>query len=302
MPDALMSTDLPFPKRSGKVRDVYDVSDVAGTPALLIIATDRISAFDCVMPNGVPGKGKLLTQLSQFWFDRVGSTVDHHVITTKLDELPASLRRFTDQLEDRFVLGRKTSVIPIECVARGYLAGSGWKEYERSGSVCGVALPAGLTQCDRLPHPIFTPATKAESGHDENVSFDLVAMQVGVALATTLRELTLKIYADAAEYAASRGILIADTKFEFGHDVTTGKLLLIDEILTPDSSRFWPAASDLPGQEQASYDKQFVRDWLETQDWNKTPPAPRLPAEVIEGTRRRYAEAYASILAERQTL
>jgi phosphoribosylaminoimidazole-succinocarboxamide synthase len=299
MPDALMSTDLPFPKRSGKVRDVYDVSDVTGAPALLIIATDRISAFDCVMPNGVPGKGKLLTQLSQFWFDRVGATIDHHVITTKLDELPASLRQYADQLEDRFVLGRKTNVIPIECVARGYLAGSGWKEYRQSGTVCGVALPDGLMLCDRLPQPIFTPATKADSGHDENVSFDIVATQVGVPLATTLRELTLRIYADAAEYAATRGILIADTKFEFGHDVTTGKLLLIDEILTPDSSRFWPATAYQPGREQASYDKQFVRDWLEKQDWDKTPPAPELPNDVVHGTRNRYIEAYETITGQR---
>lgn len=294
-----MSSDLPFPKRSGKVRDVYDVSDATGLPTLLIIATDRISAFDCIMPNGVPGKGKLLTQLSQFWFERVTPIVDHHVITTKIEKLPASLRKYASQIENRFVLGRKTNVLPIECVARGYLAGSGWKEYQRSQSVCGVPLPVGLKLCDKLPEPIFTPATKAETGHDENVSFDAVAKQIGDGLAATLRDLTLRIYADAAEYAATRGILIADTKFEFGHDVTTGKLLLIDEILTPDSSRFWPSVSYAPGREQASFDKQFMRDWLETQDWNKSPPAPMLPENIVVGTRNRYIEAYEAITGHR---
>ena len=299
MADALLSTDLPFPKRSGKVRDVYDVSDLIGSPTLLIIATDRISAFDCVMPNGVPGKGQILTKLSQFWFDRLGSTFDHHVITTELDALPASLRKHADQLEGRFVLGRKTEVIPIECVARGYLAGSGWKEYGKTQTVCGVPLEPGLKLADRLPAPIFTPATKAESGHDENVSFAHVANQIGLELATTLKDLTLKIYSDAAAYAATRGILIADTKFEFGHDVATGKLLLIDEILTPDSSRFWPAAEYVPGRDQGSFDKQFVRDWLETQAWDKTPPAPALPIDVVRGTQNRYIEAYQTIAGRR---
>ena len=295
-----MTSDLPFPKRSGKVRDVYEVSDVVGSPTLLIIATDRISAFDCILPSGVPGKGKLLTRLSQFWFDRVAAIVDHHLITTRLDELPARLRKYSDQIEGRFMLGRKTQVVPIECVARGYLAGSGWKEYQRSGSVCGVALPGGLRLCEKLPEPIFTPATKADAGHDENVSFAFVADRIGDDLAGRLRDLTLRIYTDAAEYAATRGILIADTKFEFGHDVTTGKLLLIDEILTPDSSRFWPAATYTPGKEQASFDKQFVRDWLEKQAWNKKPPAPRLPEEVVEGTLDRYKAAYLALSASDQ--
>ena len=294
--DALLHTDLPFPKRTGKVRDVYDVSDAVGQPTLLIIATDRISAFDCVMPNGIPEKGKLLTRMSNFWFGRIDPTlVAHHVITSNVDELPASLRAHAAVIEDRFVLGRKTNVIPIECIARGFLAGSGWKEYQRSGTVCGIALPKGLQQCDKLPSPIFTPATKAESSHDENISFAEAAQQVGPTLATQLRDLTLRLYNDAARYAASRGLLIADTKFEFGHDVTTGKLTLIDEILTPDSSRFWPADEYEPGHDQPSYDKQFVRNWLETQSWDKRPPAPPLPADVIEGTRRRYVEAFAAI-------
>jgi phosphoribosylaminoimidazole-succinocarboxamide synthase len=291
MNPAVLATDLPFPKRSGKVRDVYDVSDVIGKAALLIVATDRISAFDCIMPNGIPDKGKVLTQISSFWFDRFTGKVDHHVITTLVDELPSSLRAFATQIEGRFVLGKKTHVVPIECVARGYLAGSGWKEYQASRSVCGINLPEGLRQCDRLPSPIFTPATKAETGHDENISFEIAARETGAELAATLRDLTLHLYGEAAEYAASRGIIIADTKFEFGLD-DAGKLILIDEILTPDSSRFWPADQYAPGKDQPSYDKQFVRNWLETQTWNKTPPAPALPAEVVAGTRQRYIEAY----------
>ncbi len=260
-PDVL-TTDLPFPKRTGKVRDVYDVSDVVGKPALLIVATDRISAFDCVMPNGIPDKGKLLTQISQFWFERFTGAVDHHVITTEVDALPPTLRALGSKVEGRFVLGHKTSVIPIECVARGYLAGSGWKEYQSNGRVCGVSLPSGLKQCDRLPAPIFTPATKAESGHDENISFEQMTSIIGTELGTRLRDLTLKLYIEAYTYAATRGIIIADTKFEFGLD-EAGNLILIDEILTPDSSRFWPADQYKPGQDQPSYDKQFVRNWLE---------------------------------------
>lgn len=291
MTPAVLATDLPFPKRSGKVRDVYDVSDAIGKPTLLIIATDRISAFDCVMPNGIPEKGKLLTQISSFWFERFTGEIDHHVTATHLDELPAQLRKFASQIDGRFVLGKKTHVIPIECVARGYLAGSGWKEYQASQSVCGIDLPPGLQQCDRLPSPIFTPATKAESGHDENISFELVAREAGAELASTLRNLTLRLYVQAAEYATTHGIIIADTKFEFGID-EAGKLTLIDEILTPDSSRFWPADQYKPGKDQPSYDKQFVRNWLETQTWDKTPPAPALPDDVVEGTRKRYIEAY----------
>lgn len=292
MNHAVLATDLPFPKRSGKVRDVYDVSDVVGRPSLLIIATDRISAFDCIMPNGIPEKGKLLTQISSFWFERFNGEVDHHVITTQVDELPAPLRAFEKQIEGRFVLGKKTNVIPIECVARGYLAGSGWKEYQASGKVCGVVLPAGLKQCDKLPGPIFTPATKAESGHDENISLEQMVSIIGSELGARLRDLTLQFYSQAAAYAATREILIADTKFEFGLE-ESGKLILIDEILTPDSSRFWPADKYAPGRDQPSYDKQFVRNWLETQTtWDKTPPAPALPDEVVDGTRKRYVEAY----------
>lgn len=299
MHPAVMSSDLPFPKRSGKVRDVYDVSDLLGQPRLLIIATDRISAFDCILPNGVPDKGKILTKLSQFWFERVASITDHHVVTTDVDALPPSLRRFAGQIDGRFVLARKTNVVPIECVARGYLAGSGWKEYQRNETVCGIPLPAKLKHCDALPQPIFTPATKAESGHDENISFAELESRHGHLLATTLRELTLDLYQQAAVYAASRGILIADTKFEFGHDVETGKLILIDEILTPDSSRFWPLDDYQPGRDQPSFDKQYVRDWLDRQTWDKSPPAPPLPSDVIAGTRERYIDAYEALTGRR---
>ena len=298
MSPAVLLTALPFPTRSGKVRDVYDVSDAVGKPSLLIIATDRISAFDCVMPNGIPDKGKLLTQISQFWFERFTGTIDHHVITTRIDELPAAIRIHAKQIEGRFVLGHKTKVIPIECVARGYLAGSGWKEYQLSGEVCGIRLPGGLELCSKLPAPIFTPATKAESGHDENISFEQMTSKIGTELGSRLRDLTLKLYSDASAYAATRGIIIADTKFEFGLD-ESGKLILIDEILTPDSSRFWPADTYQPGQEQASFDKQFVRNYLEKQPWDKTPPAPPLPNDVIVGTRSRYVDAYEKLVGKR---
>ena len=292
MSDAVLSTDLPFPKRAGKVRDVYDVSDALGVPRLLIIATDRISAFDCVLPNGIPGKGKILTQMSGFWFGRLTGVVPNHVVTSDVDALPPSLCAFASHIEGRFVLAKRTQVIPIECVARGYLAGSGWKEYQSTQRVCGIALPAGLRRCDRLPEPIFTPARKAETGHDENVSFVRASELVGEETMVQLRRLTLALYREAAGYAAERGILIADTKFEFGFDEERGTLTLIDEILTPDSSRFWPLDDYEAGREQASYDKQFVRDWLDRQPWDKTPPAPPLPADVVEGTRRRYVEAY----------
>lgn len=298
MTDAVLSTDLPFPKRSGKVRDVYDVSDAVGAPRLLIVATDRISAFDCVMPNGIPGKGKVLTQMSNFWFQRLADVVPNHVVTSEVDALPESLRKFAGQIAGRFVLGKKTQVVPIECVARGFLAGSGWKEYRTNQRVCGIALPAGLRQCDRLPEAIFTPATKAETGHDENVSFVRATELAGYETMHELRRLTLELYRQAADYAATRGILIADTKFEFGFDVEHGTLTLIDEILTPDSSRFWPLDDYEAGRDQASYDKQFVRNWLEQQAWNKTPPAPPLPADVVEGTRRRYVEAYEKLTGE----
>jgi phosphoribosylaminoimidazole-succinocarboxamide synthase len=288
--EALMSSDLPFPKRSGKVRDVYDLSgQLPGH--LLIVATDRISAYDVVMPDGIPGKGILLTQTTLFWFERYRPHFANHVVTADPDRYPASLREHADLLRGRSMLVRKARVVPFECVARGYLAGSGWREYATSGQVCGIRLPSGLQNGSRLPAPIFTPATKAQSGHDENVSFDVMADALGLDLAEALREKTLRLYAMAAEYATSRGIILADTKFEWGHD-EDGQILLVDEILTPDSSRFWPADSWRPGTEQPSFDKQFLRDYLSTLEWDRTPPAPRLPPQVIRGTQHRYLEAY----------
>ena len=284
--DAILTTDLPFPVRRGKVRDVYDLGS-----ELLIVATDRISAFDCVMPNGIPDKGKILTALSLFWFAQLTRPRDNHVVETHVERFPQALRPFADQLRGRSMLVEKTRVIPIECVARGYLAGSGWKEYQQSQTVCGIKLPAGLRQCDKLPHAIFTPATKEESGHDVNIPYDEAARRVGDAVATELRERTLGLYERASDYARARGVLIADTKFEFGA-LPDGRIILIDEILTPDSSRFWPAEEFEPGHDQPSFDKQFVRNWLERQPWDKTPPAPALPRDVVEGTRRRYLEAY----------
>ncbi len=281
----MLHSTLPFPKRSGKVRDVYDLGS-----HLLIVATDRISAFDVIMPDPVPGKGKVLTAMSNFWFSRFAD-VPNHLISVDVDTFPEDLRGYRDQLAGRAVLVRKTRVVPIECVARGYLAGSGWKEYQQSQTVCGVRLPPGLRQCDKLPRPIFTPATKADTGHDQNIDFDEMVARVGRALADMLRQKTIDLYARAADYAATRGILIADTKFEFGI-APDGQVILIDEILTPDSSRFWPADDYAPGRDQGSFDKQFLRNWLEAQPWNKQPPAPNLPADVIEGTRKRYVEAY----------
>ena len=287
MSTALLQSTLPLPVRRGKVRDVYDLGD-----ALLIVATDRISAFDCVMPNGIPDKGKILTALSLFWFEKLKQLgIPTHVIASDVSGYPAPVRQYEEQLTGRSMLVRKASVVPIECVARGYLAGSGWKEYRSNQTVCGNSLPAGLRQCDKLPEPIFTPATKEESGHDINISFEEAAQRIGLELAARLRELTLRIYGWAAAYAASRGVIIADTKFEFGQ-LPDGNVLLIDEVLTPDSSRFWPAAQYQPGGDQPSFDKQFVRNWLEAQPWDKTPPAPALPDDVIQGTRARYVEAF----------
>jgi len=289
-----MQSSLPFPVRRGKVRDVYDLDD-----SLLIVATDRISAFDCIMPNGIPDKGKILTSLSLFWFDKLKELdIPTHLIETDAARFPTQFQPYRDQLIGRSMLVKKAGVIPIECVARGYLAGSGWKEYRQSQTVCGIQLPPGLRQCDKLPQPIFTPATKEESGHDINVTFEQVSDVIGGETAEKLRDLTLRIYRWAADYAATRGVLIADTKFEFG-TLPDGQIILIDEVLTPDSSRFWPADKYEPGREQESFDKQFVRHWLETQPWDKTPPAPALPEEVVQGTRRRYAEAY-GILTGRQ--
>jgi phosphoribosylaminoimidazole-succinocarboxamide synthase len=286
MPTPLLESTLPLPVRRGKVRDVYDLGE-----SLLIVATDRISAFDVVMPNGIPGKGAILTALSLFWFGKFAGIIENHLLASDVKDYPATLRPYAEQLHGRSMLVKKAQVVPIECVARGYLAGSGWKEYQKSQTVCGIRLPSGLVQCDKLPEPIFTPATKEEHGHDVNISFEQAATLVGLVTATELRRRTLAIYAQAAEYAAGRGILIADTKFEFGR-LPDGNLILIDEILTPDSSRFWPADQYAPGQDQPSYDKQFVRNWLEIQPWNKTPPAPTLPPDVVEGTRNRYIEAY----------
>jgi phosphoribosylaminoimidazole-succinocarboxamide synthase len=286
MPQALLQSDLPFPVRRGKVRDVYDL----GEP-LLIVATDRISAFDCIMPNGIPDKGVILTALSLFWFERFASDFENHLIATDVAQYPTGLQPFAEQIWGRSMLVKKASVVPIECVARGYLAGSGWKEYQTSGKVCGVPLPPGLRQCDRLPEPIFTPATKEESGHDMNITFDEAAARVGESLASELRDRTLSLYALASDYALSRGIIIADTKFEFGL-LPDGRVILVDEVLTPDSSRFWPLEGYAPGRDQPSFDKQFVRNYLEGLAWDKTPPAPELPEEVVHGTRKRYMDAY----------
>jgi phosphoribosylaminoimidazole-succinocarboxamide synthase len=293
MSEAILQTNLPFPVRRGKVRDVYDVGD-----ALLIVASDRISAFDVVMPNGIPGKGKILTAISNFWFHRFERQLENHLIATDVEKLPSKLRDFDEQLRGRSMLVKKTRVVPIECVARGYLAGSGWKEYQKSQTVCGIKLPAGLKLSDKLPAAIFTPATKEESGHDINITYEQMIERVGAGLADELRERTLRIYTQAAEYAASRGVIIADTKFEFGQ-LPDGRTILIDELLTPDSSRFWPADEYQPGKEQPSFDKQYVRNWLETQAWDKAPPAPRLPDDVVQGTKRRYLEAYEKLTGQR---
>lgn len=293
MSTALMQSDLPFPVRRGKVRDVYDLGD-----ALLIIATDRISAFDVVMPNGIPDKGRILTALSLFWFRKFQKSCENHLIASEVHDFPANVRPFATQIEGRSMLVKKAKVVPIECVARGYLAGSGWKEYQKTQTVCGVELPPGLRQCDKLPLPIFTPATKEESGHDINISFDQAAARIGRGLAGRLRDLTLRIYGWAADYALQHGVIIADTKFEFGTR-PDGTILLIDEVLTPDSSRFWPASQYEPGHDQPSFDKQFVRNWLESQPWDKRPPAPALPDDVVAGTRQRYIEAYELLTGKR---
>ena len=273
-------------QRRGKVRDVYDLGH-----ELLIVATDRISAFDYVLASGIPDKGKVLTQLSAFWFEKMGDIVPHHLISIDVEAFPAATRPHHDTLRGRSMLVRKTTPLPVECVARGYLAGSGWKDYGRNGSVCGVNMPAGLRESDRLPATIFTPATKADGGHDENISEAEAGEIVGRDLVARLRDLTIRIYERAVEHAASCGILIADTKFEFGL-LPDGTLLLIDEVLTPDSSRFWPADSYHPGQAQPSFDKQFVRDYLEAIGWNKQPPVPALPDDVVARTREKYIEAF----------
>ena len=281
--------------RRGKVRDVYDVTLASGEAALLMIATDRISAFDYVLGSPIPDKGKVLTQLSAFWFERLAGLVPHHLLSMDVDEFPASAQPHADVLRGRTMLCRVTRPVPVECVARGYLSGSGWKEYQKTGAVCGIALPPGLKESDRLPEPIFTPATKAETGHDENISFDEAAKIVGHELMVRLRDLTLEIYRRGCEHAESKGIIIADTKFEFGlvgNGDPASDVVLIDEVLTPDSSRFWPRASYTPGHGVPSFDKQFVRDYLENIKWNKQPPVPSLPDEVIAKTREKYIEAF----------
>lgn len=270
----------------GKVRDVYQIGD----SQMLLVATDRISAFDCVMPNPIPLKGAVLTALSVFWFDKLKDITKHHLITSIFEEMPPEVRH-TEELRGRSLLVKKTEVFPVECVVRGYLEGSGWKDYQATGEICGHKLPAGLQQCDKLPAPIFTPATKASTGHDENISESEFTEIVGEETARKLKSLTLNIYKTASEYALTRGIIIADTKFEFGLD-ESGDIILIDEVLTPDSSRFWSVETFSPGQAQPSFDKQFVREYLETLDWNKQPPAPELPTEIVEATTSRYLEAF----------
>ncbi len=293
MTKVITNTDLPGIERvaSGKVRDVYSIDG-----NLLIVATDRISAFDCILPQGIPGKGRVLTKMSLFWLDLLSSVIPNHLISANVDAFPAPLKRYRDQLDGRSMLVKRCRMEPVECVARGYVSGSGWKDYKNTGSICGIQLPPGLVESDKLPEPIFTPATKAETGHDENISFDTAAGVIGRQTTALLRDLTLLIYERASAYAESRGIIIADTKFEFGwYD---GELLLADEVLTPDSSRFWPRKEYAPGGPQKSFDKQFVRDYLETLDWNKQPPAPSLPAEVIEKTAAKYLEAYTRLTGD----
>lgn len=286
MSTVVLQTNLPgLPVRRGKVRDVYDLGD-----RLLLVGTDRISAFDWVLPSAIPDKGRILTQLSAFWFGWLGAP--HHLISTDMEAIQPYLPSGVDTtpLVGRVSLCKKAEVVPIECVVRGYLAGSGWKEYQQSGTVCGIRLPAGLKESDRLPEPIFTPATKADVGHDENISFQQTVDRVGRQTAELLRDRSLEIFQKGAQYALERGIIIADTKFEFGW--CDGQLILIDEVLTPDSSRFWPADQYQPGRGQPSFDKQFVRDWLNTTSWDKNSPPPPLPEDVIEKTRQKYLEAY----------
>ncbi len=286
----ILSLELPgFNKlKSGKVREIFDLGD-----AYLLLATDRISAFDCVMPNGIPRKGEVLTQLSHFWFERSAGWMPNHLLARASDPLPAPLQPFAAQVARRSMIVKKAKPLAIECVVRGYLAGSGWKEYQKSQTVCGIKLPPGLKESSELPEPIFTPATKAETGHDENISFAEAEKVVGADIARQARDFSLRLYADARAYARERGIIIADTKFEFG--LFDGKLILIDEVLTPDSSRFWPADQYQPGRGQPSFDKQFVRDYLETLTWDKNPPAPALPADVVAKTSAKYVEAYEKI-------
>jgi len=287
LPKPVLQIELPgIPKvKSGKVREMFDLGD-----SLLMVATDRISAFDVVMPNGIPFKGQVLTGLSFFWFRRFQDLVPHHLLLQETDPLPEVLAPHQKLLEGRAMVVKKAEPLPIECVVRGYLAGSGWKEYQQSGTVCGIRLPEGLVEAAELPEPIFTPATKAETGHDQNISFEEVVRRIGPSLAEQVRDISLRLYTEARDYAKKRGIIIADTKFEFG--LIDGLLVLIDEVLTPDSSRFWPADQYQPGRSQPSFDKQFVRDYLDGLDWNKQPPGPELPPEIVRRTAEKYLEAY----------
>jgi phosphoribosylaminoimidazole-succinocarboxamide synthase len=303
MAEAVLSTDLSLPnKRTGKVRDLYDVTLPAGEQALLIVATDRISAFDVVMANGLPGKGVVLTQISKFWFEYFADTVRHHLISTDVADVPGLNAEQQTQLRGRIMLCKRTEVLPIECIARGYITGSGWKDYQSSGSVCGIVLPQGLRNSDRLAEPLFTPSTKAATGHDENISFDQGVAIVGADTMRWLAATTLDLYKRARDYAGKRGIILADTKFEFGTVPGEAEPLLIDEIFTPDSSRFWPADDWQPGREQHSFDKQIIRNYLETivaaGKWDKTPPGPVLPDDVVERTLARYLKAYEMLTGE----
>jgi len=289
---AVLTTSIgQYPRRSGKVRDIYDLGE-----KLLIVATDRISAYDVVMPNGIPDKGRVLTQISIFWFDLLSDATPNHLISAAMTDLPEDIR--SEEIDGRFMLCRKAKVAPIECVVRGYLAGSAWKEYKKSGAVCGIRLPGGLKQCAKLPSPLFTPATKAAEGHDENISFERACELAGKATMTALRDRSVALYQRAAEHAAQRGIIVADTKFEWGTD-PAGKIILIDECLTPDSSRFWPAETYKPGRDQPSFDKQFVRDYLDEIGFDRKPPAPPLPTEIVMQTREKYIEAYTRLTGQK---
>jgi phosphoribosylaminoimidazole-succinocarboxamide synthase len=287
----LLRTDLPDLKlhASGKVRDVYHLDQ----DSLLFVATDRISAFDYVLATGIPHKGQVLTQVSLFWFEFLKNIVPNHLISADVSSYPASLKRYADQLRGRSMLVKRAEMFPVECVVRGYISGSAWKEYKAAGTVCGIELPKGLKESDQLPEPIFTPATKATSGHDENISFEEMSKILGADLSTQLRDISLKVYKTAADYARGKGIIIADTKFEFGR--TAAGITLADEVLTPDSSRFWPAEKYHPGMAQESFDKQYVRDYLEEIRWNKQPPAPALPLDVARRTSEKYLQAYSQL-------
>ena len=295
MPGALISTDLPLPnKLTGKVRDLYDLTLADGSDGVLIVASDRISVFDVVLANGIPGKGVLLTQISKFWFDFFADDYPHHLVSTDPADVPGLTDRQRSELAGRIMICRKIEVMPIECVVRGYLTGSGYKDYQRTGGVCGIRLPAGMINSDRIEDPIFTPSTKADEGHDENISFDTASELVGSSLMREIRDISMDIYNKGADYALKRGIIIADTKFEFGRGAD-GQVVLVDEVLTPDSSRFWPGDDWQPGREQDSFDKQYVRNYTETLvargQWNKEYPGPALPDDVIENTIKRYEEA-----------